>query len=756
MIPARHRRRWQAQAYFPLLFVKRKDFRGASMAARIGWLALLAAFSGAGIAAEPAKDLNGSPLPEGAFARLGTDRVRGNTQTSEPHLLPDGKRFIALTAGTDPENLLTAAYTVYEIATGLPVKDLPVTSWAVPPQIQAISADGKVAASAFGTKTIVFELETGTILHTITSPIAQSLSGTTGQIALSADGGIVAVGSYAARTVPQKDVIASVWDVKEKKEISSMKVVQKSFCNVALSADGKTLATYQPTPVGLAVRTIDPNEDPSRQIEIWDVATGNRQAIMKNTGTLGVALSPDGTVLANTSGRGDLTLSEAKTGKPLFEAAGKAISGLSRLVKFSADGKEVAVATENAVQIWNVAKGELLAAAESPIQSTSHRVRSVWFGGGGRAIALNSAGSTCFAWDVPSGKLLSPGGGHWDRIGSVAFAPGDREVLVAGGTGSGKVDRWTREGKQLDPIVLSNPGQEPSSAGRFFPTRFLPGGKAAYQVGTNSLSIYDLPGGARRCLVPAETDATMVNNVLNITQHSSDSLVSGDGTIAGLLIHPFQAGSARPAKPEPYRFFTTDIAKGRRLGDFELPLALEYYAPCLAVDGSKLFCFRKAVGEGKQWEYALCVFELPSGKLLGETKMKAPRNPLNRNEKIVPTPDGRSILVFEPAGKTAFYETKNAQLKDEFEIEPQIVISVLQPATISPDGTRVAVARLPDAWKLNQEILIYNLADAKLLYTLKGHTAIVTCTAFSNDGKTFATGSVDTTVLLWDISKPSK
>src|SRR5205823_5051860 len=51
---------------------------------------------------------------------------------------------------------------------------------------------------------------------------------------------------------------------------------------------------------------------------------------------------------------------------------------------------------------------------------------------------------------------------------------------------------------------------------------------------------------------------------------------------------------------------------------------------------------------------------------------------------------------------------------------------------------------------------IWKIADGQLLHTLLGHTGPLCSVAFHPDGKHLATGSYDSTVKLWDLSRPSE
>src|SRR5204863_8849452 len=62
----------------------------------------------------------------------------------------------------------------------------------------------------------------------------------------------------------------------------------------------------------------------------------------------------------------------------------------------------------------------------------------------------------------------------------------------------------------------------------------------------------------------------------------------------------------------------------------------------------------------------------------------------------------------------------------------------------SPDGAMLALARGPT-------VFLYESATGKVRREFSGHRAPITAMTFSPDGSILATGSADTTILLWDV-----
>jgi WD40 repeat protein len=75
--------------------------------------------------------------------------------------------------------------------------------------------------------------------------------------------------------------------------------------------------------------------------------------------------------------------------------------------------------------------------------------------------------------------------------------------------------------------------------------------------------------------------------------------------------------------------------------------------------------------------------------------------------------------------------------------------SPIRSVAFSPDGTLVASA------SDNTTIELWNVGDATLVRTLKGHTDVVWSVAFSPDGTLLASGSADGAVKLWQVEDGS-
>lgn len=60
----------------------------------------------------------------------------------------------------------------------------------------------------------------------------------------------------------------------------------------------------------------------------------------------------------------------------------------------------------------------------------------------------------------------------------------------------------------------------------------------------------------------------------------------------------------------------------------------------------------------------------------------------------------------------------------------------------NPDGTQLIVAA-------RERVLVYDPQDGTLLNTLKAHKDVVNCVAYARDGKKFASGAADKTVIVW-------
>jgi len=673
------------------------------------------AFATVSVAADPAKDAYGDALPAGAIARLGTERLRNLDFYAGMQLMPDGKSLVAMVRSVN---------TMFDTTSGLPTGKVPVAQGGFSQAIHALSADGKTAATVKYDGVDVWDFATGKKFV----EIKHKLYGSEFTVALSADGKRLALGGQADEKMKEKGVDAVVWDLESKKGIASVKVAQNQRAFVTISADGKTLATWgNHAEPNQAYDKYDPATDPNRLVQIWDAATGKEQTAARVNGSIAsVAIAPEGNTLAASAGNGEIHLWDAKTGKERLDIIGR--SRIGKSLTFSPDGKTLAASSdEGAIQLFDAATGKSKGVTPCPFASDYVQLRGVRFTAPDRAVALATTGASVVAWELPSGKRLSPAGGHTEPVFSVSFADDGKEILSS--TASGAILRWDRTGKELGAFALKIPGGS-SIISRPSGVAFVPGEQIVAASMGSEYCVYDMPAGIQRCALPAEGS------------YSGKVHFNAPRDRAVLVIPP---GYSKD-KPKPYRIAAFDLAAGLKKETVNLPPG-DLLASALTPDGKTLIAVRRVVAEKGAPDTVLNAIEVTTGKSQADEPIKLGFGSV----QITVASDGKSFLLLKGDGNKGVYET--ATLKSEREIKEGAHDNAAIPPLFSPDGKRVAIAFGGPYGGGTPSIGVYEWATGNILYTLVGHSQAITCMAFSKDGKTLASGSTDTTVLLWDLTK---
>jgi WD40 repeat protein len=531
--------------------------------------------------------------------------------------------------------------------------------------------------------------------------------------ALSPDGKLVAIGTSNHNV--------HIWDLQAGKELRTLQGHSKEVASIAFSPDGKvvTSASWDKT------------------VRLWDVATGQslRQLTHAHAGLLSsVVYSPDGLQLASKDDE-NIWLWETASGKLLWQIS-CAQGTTNGAVAYSPQGALiVSSAADNSIRCWDAKTGK------ESFRFPGHRepIHALAFSPDGKTIASSGKDRTIRLWDVtsrkekgciinqdvdgalafsPNGKWLAGRGGgairlwdtgsfeerdrwpgHFGFIMSLTFSP-DRRVLVST---ADTVRFWDvvsgRELRRLRP-----PPVEWCSD-----VEFSPDGKIlAYTAPPSTVRLLD--GATAKPISDVEVKGGGIDNIT----------FSPDGTIL-----------ATTSRDNTLRFWDTKTCKELRRWNERS------FNPTFSSDGRLLVRVRR--------NKARALYEVHTLNVAMGMECFRGLQPDSRIDRVHFIPGTETLLAVGSEDHIVFRWSVAGNLLSARKL--QGMDNRLNDNVVSPDGKLLATSE-----EQTGIVTLWELVTGEQIEQFQGHRSDVKCLRFSPDGLLLASGSEDTTILLWDVT----
>src|SRR6266850_1890424 len=733
-------------SYYASLHAMKEIFRSWSSVWR---LAIIVVISGAGgsllaqtpTPTPPAK--RGLGIESGATTNTQTDQTKSKEAKPELVLQTGYNSFFGATRLVfSPDGRLLATGTfrsstikLWETATGRELRNLSTggqNSTGLSPVV-AFSADGRLLAAAAGNNSVkVWDAISGRELQTLTGGGQSTFMSALGFsfIAFSADG---------KRLVAVSDAIR-VWDTTNWQEIKTLDTagINEAFATgasgMALSRDGSQLARAEAKGSKTEIKFLDLNAGR----EIRSVELPHDQV-----DSLEVCFKADGNVMAAGIVDKKLKIWDVTT-KQSERDLGPTLKEYN-LIKFSSDGRLLALSEGYTIKLWETATGRELPALNIPNNGVfkDNGGCFVAFSQDGKKTTTGGFGTPTLLWETETGKQLMQMKGRTNMAYSVAFSADGNQLSAGGRT---RWDLRTGRGLRLTAAPSDKQLAWPSADGKLV---------ALFAPNNSTITILETPSGH-------QLQTLTLSSSPNEIGFSSDSRVlatiaSGEvalwdlasGTrLRDLTTSPMSKMGNPSTLPNPGSI--PNIPKGGKPGSMPNIANLPNMADMTAMVNDML----GTMAAGTMGRSVTSVAFTPDGHVVATggvesksnldfaTMMNPANQKASKNKKPQDPEDLLKDLKVEANGQVLFWDSATGQQLGAIKGHGKGVTGV----AFSRDGKLLASSATDNTIK------IWDVASKRELRTLVGHTANIDSMDFSPDGRLLASACDDGSTFLWDAN----
>lgn len=435
------------------------------------------------------------------------------------------------------------------------------------------------------------------------------------------------------------------------------------------------------------------------KVRIWDAGTGQLQRSMAALDAPQSAIrfgnlefSPDGTKLLQAVQWHESPVWEVATGKIVARLGSAQEPMYALAAAWRGDGKSILVAATNQkLHLMDPFTGERRRTFDGWDMTTALAISA-----DGKLALTCGQGPALRLWDLETGRLKHQNVGHRGPVQHISYLDGGKKLATLGG--DNVICYWdTTTGKEIDRYKL------PANVQTFART---PDGKGvrfsdhAYSVSSRTplgepfVRKFDIPvGGSAARMSP---DGRWLARVNSNNMHVFD----------------LESGVVR----------AVDLAHGPL---YFMSLGFSSDGRVLAAPGDK----------------ALQTWDVATGRPLSAIRLSEHQQRTTRAWAV--SRDGRLAILADYSGQLSVIEALTGEPRVTLAKPSDVNVYTL---ALSADGRLAALA-------MGQGFYLFDLATGAMTGPFQAHASSIQCLAFSPDNSVLASGSSDTTTVLWNTAR---